>query len=58
MVEGCALRDRVDAGIRGILLPTGPDGAAQDWSVLGVGMDALADQFFELDPDWSPDSPS
>ena len=57
LVEGCALRQRADAGIRGIVLPTGPDGADQDWTLLGVGMDALADQFFELDPDWSPEAP-
>ena len=55
LVEGCALRDRAEAGIRGIELPTGPGGAPQAWTVLGVGMDALADQFFELDPDWSLD---
>ena len=55
LVEGCTLRDRADAGIRGIVLPTGPDGTDQEWTVLGVGMDALADQFLELDPDWSPE---
>jgi hypothetical protein len=55
LVEGCALRDRADAGIRGIALPTGPDGEVQEWSVLGIGMDALAEQFFEPDPDWVPE---
>lgn len=58
LVEGCALRDRAEAGIRGIVLPTGPDGADQDWTLLGVGMDALADQFFEIDPDWPAGAPS
>ncbi len=52
LVEGCALRDRAAPGIRGIELPTGPDGTLQAWTVLGVGMDALVDQFFEVDPDW------
>jgi hypothetical protein len=27
----------------------------QRWTVLGVGMEALADQFFEFDPDWTPE---
>jgi len=54
LVEGCALRDRVDAGIRGIERPTGPGGAMQSWTLLGIGMEALTDQFFEFDPDWSP----
>jgi hypothetical protein len=55
LVEGCALRDRAGPGIRGVWLPTGPDGAPQEWTVLGIGMDALVDQFFELDPDWTSD---
>ena len=54
LVEGSALRDRVDAGIRGIELDTGPGGTPQEWTVLGIGMDALTDQFFELDPEWDP----
>jgi hypothetical protein len=57
LVEGCALRDRAEAGIRGIVLPTGPEGVDQDWTLLGLGMDALADQFFEVDLDWSPGEP-
>jgi hypothetical protein len=55
LVEGCALRDRADAGIRGIELGTGPGGSMQAWTVLGIGMEALAEQFFEFDPDWTPD---
>ena len=55
LVEGCALRDRADGGIRGIELATGPGGVMQAWTVLGIGMEALAEQFFEFDPDWSPD---
>jgi hypothetical protein len=54
LVEGCALRDRAEPGGRGLALPSGPGGALQEWTVLGVGMEALADQFFELDPDWTP----
>lgn len=56
LVEGCALRDRAEAGQRSIVLPTGPGGADQEWTLLGVGMDALADQFFEVDPEWVPEA--
>jgi hypothetical protein len=56
LVEGCALRDRADAGIRGIEMETGPGGSTQAWTVLGIGMEALAEQFFEFDPDWTPDA--
>jgi hypothetical protein len=55
LVEGCALRDRAEGGIRGIELATGPGGTIQPWTVLGIGMEALAEQFFEFDPDWTPD---
>ncbi len=58
LVQGCALRDRAAEGMRGLELPTGPGGALQPWTVLGVGMDALADQFFDLDPDWVPALPT
>ena len=33
--------------------PTGPGGAVQPWTLFGVGLEALAHQFFELDPDWT-----
>ena len=55
LVEGCTLRGRVvDDG--GIDLPTGPDGAMQTWTLLGIAMEALVDQFYVFDPEWSPDS--
>ena len=44
----------VDDG--GIDLPTGPDGAMQTWTLLGIAMEALVDQFYVFDPEWSPDS--
>ena len=55
LVEGYALRDRAGAGIRGIELGTGPGGAMQAWTVLGIGMEALAEQFFEFELDWTPE---
>jgi hypothetical protein len=58
LVEGCALRDRAEPGGRGIERPTGPGGAMQSWTVLGIAMEALVDEFFELDPDWRPETAS
>jgi hypothetical protein len=55
LVEGCALRDRADSGIRGIGRPTGPGGTVQEWTVLGIALEALVGEFFEFDPDWSPE---
>jgi hypothetical protein len=62
LAEGCVLRDRVDsAHMNGIMRPTGPGGEEQEWTLFGLALDALAQQFFELDPDWAVtavDSPS
>lgn len=55
LAEGCVLRDRVDGvHMKGIVRPTGPHGEDQDWTLFGLALEALADAFFELDPDWSP----
>jgi hypothetical protein len=48
--EGCSLRDRVDAKMVGILLPTGANGAEQEWTIFGIGLHALVMEFFEPDP--------
>jgi hypothetical protein len=37
--------------MEGILRPTGPGGELQVWTLFGVGLEALVDQFFVLDPD-------
>jgi len=55
LVEGSALRDRAAPGTGTVELPTGPGGTLQVWTVLGIGMDALVDEFFEVDPDWVPE---
>jgi len=34
--------------------PTGPDGELQDWTLMGIALEALAMEFLEIDPDWSP----
>jgi hypothetical protein len=55
LAEGCALRSRVDpSDMAGIVRPTGRDGAPREWTLFAVGLEALARQFFDLDPDWSP----
>ena len=55
LAEGCVLRDRVDAAhMNGIKRPTGPDGEEEEWTLFGLALEALAAQFFELDPDWTP----
>jgi hypothetical protein len=53
LAEGCVLRDRVDAAnMNGIMRPTGPHGEEQEWTLFGLALEALAHEFFELDPDW------
>jgi hypothetical protein len=53
MGQGCGLRDRIDSReMDGILLPTGPNGEDQEWTLFAIAFEALVNQFFELDPDW------
>ena len=54
MAEGCALRNRVDSDMEGVMLPTGPDGELQEWTLFGLGLESLALRYLELDPDWAP----
>jgi hypothetical protein len=55
MGQGCGLRDRVDSrGMDGIMLPTGPNGEDQEWTLFGIAFDGVVRQFFEIDPDWQP----
>lgn len=59
--QGCGLRDLVDGrNMAGILLPTGPRGQDQEWTLFAIGFHGLVKQFFELDPDWQrpPTDPS
>jgi hypothetical protein len=50
LAEGCSLRDRVDTKMLGITRPTGPRGEAQTWTLYGIGLHALVQEFFEPDP--------
>jgi hypothetical protein len=54
LAEGCALRHRVDGDMQEFVLPTGPDGEGQEWTLFGLGLHALSERFFELDPGWAP----
>ena len=38
-------------------LPTGPDGELREWTLYAVTIEALALQFFEPDPEFSPPDP-
>jgi hypothetical protein len=49
--EGCSLRDRVDTNMLGIVRPTGAHGEEQTWTIHGIGLHALVQEFFEPDPD-------
>ena len=48
--EGCSLRDRVDSNMLGIVRPTGAHGEDQTWTIHGIGLHALVQEFFEPDP--------
>jgi hypothetical protein len=55
LAEGSALRHHVSApDMDGILRPTGPGGELQSWTLFGVGLESLLQQFFVLDPDFVP----
>jgi hypothetical protein len=53
MVEGSALRQGGDPDLERIVRPTGSLGTPQEWTLLGVCMEALALRFFEIDSDWA-----
>ena len=53
LTEGCVLRARVDpVPMEGIVRPTGPSGEDQEWTLFGLALHALTEQFFELDHEW------
>jgi hypothetical protein len=59
MGQGCGLRDRLDSrGMDGIMLPTGPGGEDQEWTLFGIAFEGLVKHFFEPDPEWEPDTPA
>jgi hypothetical protein len=52
--EGQSIRQRVSGSVSRLSLPTGPDGDMQEWTLFGVGIEALVQQFFEPDPSFAP----
>ena len=53
--QGCGLRDQVDnTHMEVIIRATGPGGEPQEWTLFAIGFESLVQQFFEIDPDWSP----
>jgi hypothetical protein len=53
LAEGLVLRERVEVGGLGTVeQPTGPDGAPQQWTLFGIALVALVEQFVEPDPEW------
>jgi hypothetical protein len=52
--EGCMLRVRMDPASLYDIRITGRDGVERTWTLLGLGLDALARQFLEEDPDALP----
>ena len=50
--EGCALRQLATDDTEMIIRPTGPHGESQEWSPFAVGLEALAYQFLEPDPEF------
>jgi hypothetical protein len=52
--EGQSIRQRVSGDVSRLSLPTGPDGELQEWTLFGVGIEALVQQFFEPDPTFTP----
>jgi hypothetical protein len=54
LVEGCALRQVGAEDLDVVDRPTGPGGSMQEWTLFAIGLEALAKEFFEIDPDWDP----
>jgi hypothetical protein len=54
MAAGYALRQASRHEAQVFERPTGPGGEPQEWTLLGIGLEALGIQFLEIDPDWEP----
>ena len=52
--EGQSIRQRVSGTFIRLTLPTGPEDQMQEWTLFGVGIEALVGQFFEPDPSFIP----
>jgi len=54
MAAGYALRQASRDEAQVFARPTGPGGRDQEWTLLGIGLEALGMQFLEIDPGWEP----
>jgi len=55
LAEGCVLRNTVASeDMSGIVLPTGPGGVSEEWSMFSIGLEALCRHFLEEIPGWEP----
>jgi hypothetical protein len=55
--QGYGLHERVDESMtEEIDLPSGPEGRVQKWTLFAVAFESLVQRFFEIDPDWVPNS--
>jgi len=54
LAAGFALRQASRDEPQVVKRPTGPGGELQEWTLMGIGLEALAHQYMELDPDWCP----
>jgi hypothetical protein len=55
--EGCSLRQHTSGNSELMIRPTGPDGEDQQWTLFAVGLEALVNQFLELDTEFAPTPP-
>ncbi|HWE55545.1 MAG TPA: hypothetical protein VG435_08525 [Acidimicrobiales bacterium] len=51
LAEGCAMRSRIDERAMPTLTRPGPDGIEREWTLFSVGLEALVQQFYDMDPD-------
>jgi hypothetical protein len=47
-----------EEGMGGIMRATGPGGDEREWTLFGIGLEALARQFFEIDADADAPDPT
>ncbi len=52
LTDGLSLRQHVEETVYELVLPTGPNEEDQEWTIFSCALDALAEQFFEPDPDF------
>lgn len=54
LAEGCALREAISAAETHGIVIEGDGGEPNEWTLFGIGLDALMRRFLEPIPDWIP----